>query len=164
MAKQKKIERSGSGGTIALNKRARHDYHLAERFEAGLMLMGWEVKSLREGKAQIGESYALVKDGELYLFGAQIQPLLSASTHVVPEARRTRKLLLHRGEIDHLIGAIERKGVTLVPTAMYWKKNKVKLELALARGKQDHDKRAVEKERDWNREKQQVMRARNKAG
>ncbi|HQX25954.1 MAG TPA: SsrA-binding protein SmpB [Pseudomonadota bacterium] len=164
MAKQKKIERSGSGGTIALNKRARHDYHLDERFEAGLMLMGWEVKSLREGKAQIGESYALVKDGELYLFGAQIQPLLSASTHVVPEARRTRKLLLHRGEIDHLIGAIERKGVTLVPTAMYWKKNKVKLELALARGKQDHDKRAVEKERDWNREKQQVMRARNKAG
>lgn len=164
MARQKKIERSGSGGTIALNKRARHDYHLDERFEAGLMLMGWEVKSLREGKAQIGESYALVKDGELYLFGAQIQPLLSASTHVVPEARRTRKLLLHRGEIDHLIGAIERKGVTLVPTAMYWKKNKVKLELALARGKQDHDKRAVEKERDWNREKQQVMRARNKAG
>lgn len=164
MAKQKKIERSGSGGTIALNKRARHDYHLDERFEAGLMLMGWEVKSLREGKAQIGESYALVKDGELYLFGAQIQPLLTASTHVVPEARRTRKLLLHRGEIDHLIGAIERKGVTLVPTAMYWKKNKVKLELALARGKQDHDKRAVEKERDWNREKQQVMRARNKAG
>ena len=164
MARQKKDERSGSGGTIALNKRARHDYHLDERFEAGLMLMGWEVKSLREGKAQIGESYALVKDGELYLFGAQIQPLLSASTHVVPGARRTRKLLLHRGEIDHLIGAIERKGVTLVPTAMYWKKNKVKLELALARGKQDHDKRAVEKERDWNREKQQVMRARNKAG
>ena len=161
MARQKKDAR---GGTIALNKRARHDYHLDERFEAGLALMGWEVKSLREGKAQIGESYALVKDGELYLFGAQIQPLLSASTHVVPEARRTRKLLLHRGEIDHLIGAIERKGVTLVPTAMYWKKNKVKLELALARGKQDHDKRAVEKERDWNREKQQVMRARNKAG
>ena len=164
MARQKKIERSGSGGTIALNKRARHDYHLDERFEAGLMLMGWEVKSLREGKAQIGESYALVKDGELYLFGAQIQPLLSASTHVVPEARRTRKLLLHRGEIDHLIGAIERKGVTLVPTALYWKKNKVKLELALARGKQEHDKRALEKERDWDREKQQVMRARNKAG
>ena len=126
--------------------------------------MGWEVKSLREGKAQIGESYALVKDGELYLFGAQIQPLLSASTHVVPEARRTRKLLLHRDQIDHLIGAIERKGVTLVPTALYWKGNKVKLELALARGKQEHDKRAAEKERDWNREKQQVMRAKNRAG
>jgi SsrA-binding protein len=164
MAGKKQDERSPGGGTIALNKRARHDYHLDDRFEAGLMLMGWEVKSLREGKAQIGESYALVKDGELYLFGAQIQPLLSASTHVVPEARRTRKLLLHRDQIDHLIGAIERKGVTLVPTALYWKKNKVKLELALARGKQDHDKRAVEKERDWNREKQQVMRARNKAG
>ena len=162
MAGKKKDERGD--GTIALNKRARHDYHLDERFEAGLMLMGWEVKSLREGKAQIGESYALVKDGELYLIDAQIQPLLKASTHVVTKARRTRKLLLHRGEIDHLIGAIERKGVTLVPTAMYWKKNKVKLELALARGKQDHDKRAVEKERDWNREKQQVMRARNKAG
>jgi len=161
MARQKKDAR---GGTIALNKRARHDYHLDERFEAGLALMGWEVKSLREGKAQIGESYALVKDGELYLFGAQIQPLLSASTHVVPEARRTRKLLLHRDQIDHLIGAIERKGVTLVPTALYWKGNKVKLELALARGKQEHDKRAAEKERDWNREKQQVMRAKNRAG
>lgn len=161
MARQKKDAR---GGTIALNKRARHDYHLDDRFEAGLALMGWEVKSLREGKAQIGESYALVKDGELYLFGAQIQPLLSASTHVVPEARRTRKLLLHRDQIDHLIGAIERKGVTLVPTALYWKGNKVKLELALARGKQEHDKRAAEKERDWNREKQQVMRAKNRAG
>lgn len=161
MARQKKDAR---GGTIALNKRARHDYHLDERFEAGLALMGWEVKSLREGKAQIGESYALVKDGELYLFGAQIQPLLSASTHVVPEARRTRKLLLHRDQIDHLIGAIERKGVTLVPTALYWKGNKVKLELALARGKQEHDKRAAEKERDWNREKQQVMRAKNRSG
>ncbi len=161
MARQKKDAR---GGTIALNKRARHDYHLDDRFEAGLALMGWEVKSLREGKAQIGESYALVKDGELYLFGAQIQPLLSASTHVVPEARRTRKLLLHRDQIDHLIGAIERKGVTLVPTALYWKGNKVKLELALARGKQEHDKRAAEKERDWNREKQQVMRAKNRSG
>ena len=161
MARQKKDAR---GGTIALNKRARHDYHLDERVEAGLALMGWEVKSLREGKAQIGESYALVKDGELYLFGAQIQPLLSASTHVVPEARRTRTLLLHRDQIDHLIGAIERKGVTLVPTALYWKGNKVKLELALARGKQEHDKRAAEKERDWNREKQQVMRAKNRAG
>ena len=160
MAKQKKIERSGSGGTIALNKRARHDYHLDERFEAGLMLMGWEVKSLREGKAQIGESYALVKDGELYLFGAQIQPLLSASTHVVPEARRTRKLLLHRGEIDHLIGAIERKGVTLVPTAMYWKKNKVKLELALARGKQDHDKRETLRRREVDRETRAAVKER----
>ena len=155
MARQKKDAR---GGTIALNKRARHDYHLDDRFEAGLALMGWEVKSLREGKAQIGESYALVKDGELYLFGAQIQPLLSASTHVVPEARRTRKLLLHRDQIDHLIGAIERKGVTLVPTALYWKGNKVKLELALARGKQEHDKRAAEKEREWNRERQRLLR------
>lgn len=155
MARQKKDAR---GGTIALNKRARHDYHLDDRFEAGLALMGWEVKSLREGKAQIGESYALVKDGELYLFGAQIQPLLSASTHVVPEARRTRKLLLHRDQIDHLIGAIERKGVTLVPTALYWKGNKVKLELALARGKQEHDKRAAEKERDWGREKGRLLK------
>ena len=158
MAKTKPTD---AGGTIALNKRARHEYHIDQRFEAGIALAGWEVKSLRAGKGQITEAYAILKGGEVFLFGAQIQPLLSASTHVVPETRRTRKLLLHREEIAKLIGAVERKGYTLVPTAMYWKANKVKVEIGLARGKQEHDKRDTEKERDWQREKQRVMRARN---
>jgi SsrA-binding protein len=153
-----------SDSTIALNKRARHDYHIDERVEAGVALQGWEVKSLREGKGQIAEAYAIIRDGEMYLFGAQFTPLLSASTHVVADARRTRKLLLKREEIDRLIGAVERKGYTLVPLAMYWKRNRVKIELGLARGKAAHDKRASEKERDWNREKQRVMRAKNPVG
>ncbi|HST28930.1 MAG TPA: SsrA-binding protein SmpB [Rudaea sp.] len=160
MNKAKAKKDSGSS-TIALNKRARHEYHIDERYEAGLALQGWEVKSLRAGRINFGDSYALVKGGELYLFGASIPPLISASTHVVAEDRRTRKLLLHRAEIDKLIGAVERKGYTIVPTAMYWKHNRVKVEIGLAKGKQDHDKRADEKERDWNREKQRVMRARN---
>ena len=160
MNKAKEKKDSGNS-TIALNKRARHEYHIDERYEAGLALQGWEVKSLRAGRIHFGDSYALVKGGELYLFGASIPPLISASTHVVAEDRRTRKLLLHRAEIDKLIGAVERKGYTLVPTAMYWKHNRVKVEIGLAKGKQDHDKRAAEKERDWNREKGRVMRARN---
>ena len=160
MNKAKEKKDSGNS-TIALNKRARHEYHIDERYEAGLSLQGWEVKSLRAGRINFGDSYALIRNGELYLFGASIPPLLSASTHVVAEDRRTRKLLLHRAEIDKLIGAVERKGYTLVPTAMFWKHNRVKVEIGLARGKQDHDKRAAEKERDWNREKGRVMRARN---
>lgn len=156
-----KGKKDSGNATIALNKRARHEYHIDERYEAGLALKGWEVKSLRAGRINFGDSYALIKGGELYLFGASIPPLISASTHVVAEDRRTRKLLLHRAEIDKLIGAVERKGYTLVPTAMYWKHNRVKVEIGLAKGKQDHDKRAAEKERDWNREKQRVMRARN---
>ncbi|MCE7950711.1 MAG: SsrA-binding protein SmpB [Xanthomonadales bacterium PRO7] len=160
MNKAKEKKDSGNS-TIALNKRARHEYHIDERYEAGLSLQGWEVKSLRAGRINFGDSYALIKNGELYLFGASIPPLLSASTHVVAEDRRTRKLLLNRAEIDKLIGAVERKGYTLVPTAMYWKHNRVKVEIGLAKGKQDHDKRAAEKERDWNREKGRVMRARN---
>ena len=163
MSSNKKKEKSGDS-TIALNKRARHEYHIDERYEAGLALQGWEVKSLRAGRINFGDSYALVKDGEIYLFGASIPPLISASTHVVADDRRTRKLLLHREEIDKLIGAVERKGYTLVPTAMYWKHNRVKVEIGLAKGKQEHDKRAAEKERDWNREKQQTMRAKNKLG
>src|SRR5690606_4613473 len=111
----------GASGTIALNKRARHEYHLEERFEAGLALQGWELKSIRAGRANIGESYAVVRGGELYLFGAQITPLIQASTHVVADERRTRKLLLHRSEIDTLVGKVEREGYTLVPTALYWK-------------------------------------------
>ncbi len=152
---------SGTDRTIALNRRARHDYALGDRFEAGIALQGWELKSIRAGRANIGESYALLRSGEIFLFGAQITPLISASTHVVADDRRTRKLLLHRHEIVRLIGRVEREGYTLVPTAMYWKGNKVKLELALAKGKQEHDKRATEKERDWNREKQRVMRRGN---
>ncbi|WP_257385576.1 SsrA-binding protein SmpB [Tahibacter caeni] len=159
--KDKKNGKDG-GGTIALNKRARHDYHIDDRYEAGLALQGWEVKSIRAGRINFGDAYALIKAGELYLFGAQITPLIQASTHVVADDRRTRKLLLHREEIDKLIGAVERKGYTLIPTALYWKNNRVKVEIGLARGKQEHDKRATEKERDWNREKQRTMRAHNR--
>ena len=150
------------GKTVALNKRARHEYHLEQRYEAGLALQGWELKSIRAGRANIGESYAVVRGGELFLFGAQITPLIQASTHVVADERRTRKLLLHRSEIDQLVGKVEREGYTLVPTALYWKGNRIKAELALARGKQTHDKRDTERERDWNREKQRVMRRHNR--
>ena len=148
--------------TIALNKRAKHEYHLEQKVEAGIALQGWELKAIRAGRANIGESYAIVRDGELFLFGSQITPLISASTHVVADAHRTRKLLLHRREIDHLVGRVQRDGYTLVPTALYWKANKVKAELALAKGKQTHDKRDAEKERDWNREKQRLLRRHNK--
>lgn len=162
MGKKPRKDKANGSGTIALNKRARHDYHLEERIEAGLVLQGWELKSIRAGRANIGESYAIVRNGELFLFGAQITPLISASTHVVADAQRTRKLLLHRNEIDRLVGLVEREGYTLVPTALYWKGNKVKAELALARGKQKHDKRDAERERDWQREKQRVLRQHNK--
>ena len=162
MGKKDAKDKANGGGTIALNKRARHEYHLEERFEAGLALQGWELKSIRAGRANITESYAVVRNGELFLFGAQITPLISASTHVVAEERRTRKLLLHRNEIDILVGKVQREGYTLIPTALYWKGNKIKAELALARGKQTHDKREVEKERDWNREKQRLLRRNNK--
>ena len=150
------------GKTIALNKSARHEYHLEDRYEAGLALQGWELKAIRAGRLGIGDAYALVKNGEIFLFGAQITPLISASSHVIADERRTRKLLLHRHEIDKLIGRVEREGYTLIPTAMYWSGNKVKLELALAKGKKAHDKRATEKERDWQREKQRTMRSHNR--
>ena len=158
----KKPDKNKATGTIALNKRARHEYHLEQRYEAGIALQGWELKAIRAGRANITEAYAVIRHGELFLFGAQITPLIQASTHVVADDRRTRKLLLHRNEIDSLIGKVERDGYTLVPTSLYWKGNKVKLELALARGKQAHDKREASKERDWNREKQRVMRRHNK--
>lgn len=158
----KKKDNSKGSSTIALNKRARHEYHIDDRFEAGVALQGWEVKSLREGRINLSEAYAIVRNGEVYLFGASIPPLISASTHVIADDRRTRKLLLHREQIDELVGAVERKGLTLIPMAMYWKKNRVKVEIGLARGKQSHDKRAAEKERDWNREKQRTMRAHNR--
>ena len=148
--------------TIALNKRARHEYHLEERYEAGLALQGWEVKAIRAGRAHIVDGYAYVRSGEIYLIGAQITPLIQASTHVIPVERRDRKLLLHRAEIDKVLTRVEREGYTLVPTALYWSSNKVKLEIALAKGKQSHDKRDAAKERDWQRDKQRVMRRHNR--
>jgi SsrA-binding protein len=157
MAAKKNKDSSGSS-TIALNRQATHDYFIEERFEAGLALQGWEVKSLRAGRAQLKESYVVLKGGEAWLLGAHISALASASTHVNPDPTRTRKLLLHRRELSRLIGHVERKGYTLVPLALYWKKGRAKLEIGLARGKKLHDKRATEKERDWQREKQRVLR------
>jgi len=159
MSKDKK-QKSGSGSsTIALNKKSRHDYQLEERLEAGLVLEGWEVKSLRAGRVQIRDSYVLLKGGEAYLLGAHITPLATASTHIRPDPTRTRKLLLNRQELNKLIGAVERKGYALIPTAMYWKKGRAKLEIALAVGKKLHDKRASEKDRDWQRQKQRILKS-----
>ena len=146
--------------TIVLNKKARHDFFIEEQFEAGISLEGWEVKSLRAGKVQIRDSYILLKDAEAFLFGALITPLPTASTHIKPDPQRSRKLLLHRREINKLIGAVERKGYTVVPTAMYWKQGKAKIEIGMAKGKQAFDKRHTEKERDWNREKQRILKGR----
>lgn len=144
--------------TIALNKQARHDYFIDERYEAGLALAGWEVKALRAGRLQLKEGYVLLKDGEAWLFGAHIAPLPTTSTHVIADPTRSRKLLLHRKQIDNLVGLVERKGCTLVPLAAYWKNGKAKLEIGLARGKKQHDKRADSRDRDWQREKARVMK------
>ncbi|WP_316365127.1 SsrA-binding protein SmpB [Candidatus Thiodiazotropha sp. CDECU1] len=157
MAKKSKKKNAG-GATIALNKKANHDFFIEDRYEAGIALQGWEVKSLRDGRAQIKESYVTLKDGEAFLFGAHIVPLSTASTHVHPDPTRTRKLLLHRSELNKLIGLVERKGYTLVPTAMYWKKGMAKLEIGLAKGKKMHDKRASDKDRDWKREKERLFK------
>ena len=145
---------------IAGNKKAYHDYFIEEHHEAGLALQGWEVKSLRAGRAHLKESYVLLRDGEAFLFGCHMTPLTSASTHVQADPTRTRKLLLHREEIDRLVGAVERKGYALIPLALYWKRNRVKLDIGLARGKKEFDKRATEKDRDWARDKQRLMRER----
>ncbi len=144
--------------TIALNKKARFDYHLHDRFEAGVVLEGWEVKSLRAGKCQLTDTYVLLKDGEAFLLGCNITPMPSASSHVPADPQRTRKLLLHKKEIARLIGATQQKGQTCIPVALYWKGNKVKCEIALATGKQKHDKRAAVKERDWSRDKSRLMK------
>tara|TARA_Y100001933_G_scaffold204954_1_gene207408 strand:+ start:2372 stop:2860 length:489 start_codon:yes stop_codon:yes gene_type:complete len=157
-----KSKNSGSthGSTIALNKRARFEYHLEERIEAGVSLLGWEVKALRAGNIQFGESHVLVRGGEAFLFGCVINPLTSASTHVDRDPMRTRRLLLHKHELARLIGQVERKGYTLIPTAMYWSRGRVKVEIALAKGKKQHDKRRTEKERDWQREKGRILKQR----
>jgi len=159
MAKSaKKKDKSKTGSTIALNKKARHNYILEDRLEAGLALEGWEVKSLRAGKVQMVDSYVLLKDNQAWLFGCLITPLPTASTHIHPDPTRTRKLLLHRDEIDRLVGAVERKGYSLIATALYWKKGRAKLEIALAKGKKEHDKRATLKDRDWKRDKQRILK------
>jgi len=146
--------------TITLNKKAKHDYSIEERFEGGLVLEGWEVKSLRAGRIQIRDSYVLLKNAEAWLFGALITPLPTASTHIHPDPQRTRKVLLNRAEINRLIGAVERKGYTAVATAMYWKRGRAKLEIGLAKGKKEHDKRAAERDRDWRREQERLLKAR----
>ncbi len=158
MAGKKSKKSKNPSNTIALNKKARHDYFIEDRFEAGLVLEGWEVKSIRAGRIQIRDSYVILKNGEAWLFGAVITQLLSASTHITPKQQRDRKLLLNKRELYKLIGAVERKGYAVVPLAMYWKNSKVKLEIALAKGKQSHDKRTSIKERDWQRDKQRILK------
>ena len=155
MAKPKKKPDSN---TIALNKRAKFDYELTERFEAGLVLEGWEVKAIRQGNVQLTESYVLLRDGEAWLFGANIMPLTSASTHVVADPQRTRKLLLHGKELARIYAGTQQKGLTCVALAMYWKGNKVKCEIALGRGKKSHDKRSTQRDRDWDRQKERLMK------
>lgn len=150
---------SAASASIIVNKKARFDYHLEDRFEAGIALEGWEVKSLRAGRVQLVDSYVIIKNSEAFLLGAIITPLPTVSTHYVPEPRRTRKLLLHREELNKLIGAVERKGYTLVALAMYWKRGKCKVEIGLAKGKQAHDKRDSERDRDWQRERGRILKS-----
>ncbi|UZG46141.1 SsrA-binding protein SmpB [Caldimonas thermodepolymerans] len=144
--------------SIAENRRARFEYHIEERFEAGIVLEGWEVKAIRAGQVQLTDGYVVIRDGELYLIGCRINALRTASTHVRPEADRTKKLLMKKDEIRRLIGKVEQRGYTLVPLSMYYKNGLVKVEIALAKGKQLHDKRETEKKRDWEREKGRLMR------
>jgi SsrA-binding protein len=143
---------------IAENRRARHDYFIEERLEAGLALEGWEVKSMRAGKAQLAEAYVYVRNAEAFLIGAHLAPLRTVSTHHTADPVRTRKLLLHRNELDHLVGATERRGYTIVPLELYWKNGRAKLQIGLAKGKKQHDKRAAEKERDWQRDRARLLR------
>ncbi len=157
MAKKKSKNKSNSN-TIALNKKARHNYSLTDKFEAGMSLQGWEIKSIRLGKVNISDCYVHIKDREAYLVGAEIHPLISASTHVVCDPVRPRKLLLNRRELDKLIGAVERSGFSLIATAMYWKKCWVKLEFHLGKGKKEHDKRSDEKDREWKVEQGRMMK------
>jgi SsrA-binding protein len=146
---------------IAANKKARHDYFIEDTFEAGLSLEGWEVKSLRAGRAQLTESYVHIRNGEAWLFGAHISPLNTASTHKKADPTRTRKLLLHRPELDRLIGAVERKGYALIPLNLHWTRGRAKLDVGLAKGKKQHDKRATQKDRDWQRQKARILKSSN---
>jgi SsrA-binding protein len=144
--------------TIAENRRARFEYHIEEQFEAGLVLQGWEIKAIRAGQVQLTDGYVVIRDGELSMIGCRINPLNSASTHVHPEADRTKKLLMHRAEIQRLIGKVEQRGFTLVPLDLHYKGGRVKAQIALAKGKAEHDKRNTERKRDWEREKGRLMR------
>ncbi len=153
MAKAEATER-----LIAENRKARFDYFIEDRYEAGLQLQGWEVKAMRAGRAQLAEAYVYMRGAEAFLIGAHIAPLKTTSTHVVADPVRTRKLLLHRSELERLIGAVERRGYTIVPLEMHWKNGRAKLQMGLAKGKKQHDKRATEKERDWQRDKARLLR------
>ena len=153
MAKKPKVP----SNNIAQNKRARFDYHIETKFEAGVALQGWEVKSLREGRGQITDTYVIIQNSEAWLVSAQIQPLNTVSTHYVVDPQRTRKLLLNRRELNKLAEAKDQKGKTIVALSLYWKKHLVKCEIAIASGKKQHDKRDTEKQRDWNRQKQRIM-------
>ncbi len=151
-------QNESSSRLIAENRKARFDYFIEQRYEAGLALQGWEVKAMRAGRAQLKEAYVYLRGGEAFLIGAHISPLASTSTHLIADPVRTRKLLLHHSELNGLIGAVERKGYTLVPLELYWKHGRAKLQIGLAKGKKQHDKRAVEKERDWQRDKARLLR------
>lgn len=153
MSKKKSIER-----LIAANKKARHDYFLENYIEAGIVLEGWEVKSIRAGRVQLRDSYVTLKGGEAWLLGAYITPLPTASTHINPDSQRTRKLLLNQKELSKLFGSVNRQGYTIVPVDMHWHHNRVKVEIALAKGKQTHDKRQTLKQKEWDREKQRLLK------
>ena len=157
LLKMTKSTKATHSNTIALNRKASYDYTLEDKFEAGIVLQGWEVKSLRDGRAQLKESYVSVYKGEIYLLGAHFSPLPSASTHVHPIPTRKRKLLLQRKEINKLIGATERDGYTIVPLSLYWQRGRAKLKIALAKGKKKYDKRQSEKQRDWDRHKHRLL-------
>ena len=145
--------------SIIANKKAFHDYFIEEKYEAGLCLQGWEVKAIRAGRPNIKESYVVIRNGEMFIFGMHITPLLSSSTHINPDPIRTRKLLMHAKQISKLIGLVERSGYTLMPLDLHFQKGRVKVEIGLAKGKKQHDKRETEKERDWDREKARLMRS-----
>ena len=145
--------------SIITNKKAFHDYFIEEKFEAGMVLEGWEVKAIRAGRANIKEFYVVIRDGEIFIFGMHITPLAEASTHIKPDPVRTRKLLLHANQISKLIGKVERAGYTLMPLDLHFEKGRIKVEIGLAKGKKQHDKREAEKSRDWEREKARLMRA-----
>lgn len=161
MAAKKNAKGKPGSSTIALNKRARHEYELEERFEAGLVLEGWEVKALRDGRGQITDAYVLLKDGEAWLLGAHINPLNAASTHVIADPQRTRKLLLHAKELGKIFAATQQKGRACVATALYWKGNRIKLEIALGVGKKQHDKRESLKDADWKRQQARLLKSGN---
>jgi SsrA-binding protein len=147
-----------TNANIAVNRKAQYEFFIEDRFEAGLVLQGWEVKSLRAGRVQLDQGYILLKQGAGWLFGALITPLQTVSTHITPDPQRSRKLLLHKRELHKLIGYVERRGYTVVPLSLYWKNNRVKVEIGLAKGKKLHDKRAAEKERDWQRQKERLFK------